>query len=142
MNVISINSADQTAFRGLWGKSSEDRPKLIDDYIVNKIGRNYHAFADEADMVTKSKIAKNNYDILVPTENDNIMKRVISETKVADRLSFTKEQFAEYKGFYGKVLPERMKKIEQELVDKGLSHYVNNKTLSAIKRFLHNIRII
>ena len=142
MKVYPINNTNQTAFQGLWEKTRELSEGFKDD-VVNKRRENYyHPFADEADSKIASSLDKKTYSVLIPMRDDAYMMRVVSVAKPMKKLSFTKAEFTEYKNFYKKVLPDNMKKIEQELLEKNLSQYINNKTCTAIKRFLHKIRII
>ncbi len=142
MKIIPITTTNGTVFHGLWEKSTE-RSAGYDGHINNvRVDRTYHPFANESEDAIKSALALKKYRVLVPTDNEYEFNNVISEPVSAKRLSFTENEYLSYKKFYGKELPESMKKIEKELVDCNLARYLNSKSISAIKRFLHSIKII
>lgn len=142
MKINAINNTASTSFNGLWEKSRE----LVKGYTNSVIYKDeewyYHPFADESYVSVKKALDSKRYTITVPGLNDFEVEEITSEPKVLSKLSFTEKEFAEYKKFYGKYLPESMKKIEQELVERDLSKYLNSKLLCAAKRLLHAVRII
>ncbi len=142
MKIMPI--VNNTSFNGLWEKTKEtkslspDEFSTIDIYLDNR----YHPFANESESSIARALASKTYQTSIPTDNEYVIQRAISKPVAVKKLSFTEGEFSAYKSFYEKNLPESMKKIEKELVDCNLSHYLNNKTISSIKRFLHKIRII
>ena len=139
MKVVPIKNFNQTVFQGLWGKTYE-RPAGHDGHINNvEMVNIYHPFANESQSAIESAIAAKKYSVLVPTENEYEFNNVISEPKVAKKLPFTEQEFNLYKRSYGKELPESIKNIEENLVNRNLSKYLNNKFISTIKKFLSKV---
>ena len=142
MKINSVDNVSNASFKGLWEKSRE-MVRGAQYYTTYKdMVWYYHPFADESEAAVSCALASKVYKVTVPGINEFETEEITSAPKALAKLSFTEKEFAEYKKFYGKKLPESMVKIEKELIERDLSHYLNSRLVCAAKRLLHRIRII
>lgn len=120
----------QTSFNGLWASYGS---------LNNKFNY-YYPFADESADKIKEALKSRTYETYVPASVDMEPEYIISEAKEAKKLNFTEAEYFEYKNFYGKTMPDKIKKVEEELNSIGLKRYLNKGIFYSSKKFLHNLK--
>ena len=131
------SSPANNTFKGLWNFGQDI---ITDTYFLSVVRhRNayYHPFADETKDKVAKRVAAMTGSMTYHGGGDFEVETLVTNAKVSKTLSFTKEEFAKYKNFYGKNLPKKFKQIEQELKSLGLERYINRGLLYKIKCFLH-----
>lgn len=138
MQVLSVNNTTtNNSFKGLWKEGTERFAGS--DILGVRIEQDYsyYPFSNESKLIIESEIKEMRKEISTPGAADYSVNTLKLIPRLEKTLSFTESEYKAYKKFYGKVLPESMKKIEHELKSFGLNQYINKGLWYKVKQFLH-----
>ena len=138
MKISPISNCSNRTFNGLW----QQRKTVVggDAYTTEWRYENlYFPFSDEAGYFIDRAIDSRTYDVSCPAMNDFETDHIVSDVKVMEKLPFSEEEFRAYKRFYGKVMTDSVKKVEQTLKEFNLYDYINGGKMYEFKKFINRL---
>ena len=138
MKIASIGSSNQS-FKGLW--SQIKIPSGADMYTTFwHYDNKYYPFSDEGQASIQSAVSERTYKVSCPGVNEYEIEEIHSDVSVMKKLPFTEALFKKYKTFYGEVLTEELKNVEEALKSLHLYDYLNGGFWYNCKKLLHKFK--
>ena len=141
MKTLPINNSTyHNNFKGLWRNGSPIATDANSISVTHEITDYYYPFLNEPKEAIESALKSRTYHYSCGSADTFSVDIFNNYAELAKELTFTEKEYRAYKHFYGDIMPEAIKKVEDGLKAFGLDKYLNRGIVYNVKKFIHNIK--